>query len=123
MNTKTLFAVAFAALATLGTASAASGEATYDYPVAFTSSVTRAEVQAELFRAQAAGEVATGERSVVIADTGPALSRAQVRAETLEAIRVGAISRGEQSTSPTLAQLESIRLAGAKAVAMTMASL
>jgi hypothetical protein len=126
MNTKTFLAAAFAtigAIATLGAGSAFAGEGTDAYPVAYTSTVTRAEVQAETLRARAAGLIANGEQSIVIAETGPMLSRAQVRAETLEAIRVGAISRQEQSAAPTAAQLESIRLTGQKAVAMTMASL
>jgi Domain of unknown function (DUF4148) len=126
MNTKTFFAAAFAtigAISTLGAGSAFASEGTYEYPVAYTSTLSRADVQAETLRARAAGLISNGEQSIVIADTGPALSRAQVRAETLEAIRVGAISRHEQSVAPTAAQLESIRMAGLKAVAMTMASL
>lgn len=122
MNTKTLFAAAFAALTALGAGSAFAGEATYDYPVVYTSTVSRADVKAQALQARAAGQIAQGELSVVVTDTGPALTRAQVKAETLEAIRVGAISRHEQSLAPSAAQLESIRMAGQKAVVMTMAS-
>jgi hypothetical protein len=130
MNTKTFFAAAFAtigAIATLGASSAFAGEGTDDYLVAYApaskSTLSRADVQAETRRARAAGQLSNSEQGLVIADTGMALTRAQVRAETLEAIRVGAISRHEQSVAPTAAQLESIRMAGQKAVAMTMASL
>jgi Domain of unknown function (DUF4148) len=126
MNTKTFLAAAIATLgafSTLGAGSAFASEATYDHPVPATSTTTRAEVQAETLRARAAGLISNGEQGIVVADTGPALSRAQVRAETLEAIRVGAIGRDEQGVVPTPTQLESIRLAGLKAAAMTMASL
>jgi hypothetical protein len=123
MNTKTFFFAAIAAITTLGAGSAFAGEATYDYPVTVTSTVSRESIQIEALRARAAGLIAQGEQSIVVADTGPALTRAQVKAETLEAIRVGAINRQEQSVTPTAAQLESIRQAGQKAVAMTMASL
>jgi hypothetical protein len=123
MNTKTFFAAALTTLVTLASGSAIAGEATYEYSTAYTTTVTRDVVKAETLRARAAGEIATGERSVFIADTGPALSRAQVKAETLEAIRLGAISRHERSEFPTSAQLESIRIAGQKAIAMTTAAL
>jgi hypothetical protein len=122
MNTRTFIFAAFAAITAVGTASAIAGEATYDYPVAYTSTVSRADVSADAVRARAAGLVAQGELSVVVADSGPALSRAQVKAETLEAIRVGAIGHREKDVALTAQQLESIRLAGAKAVAMTVAS-
>lgn len=49
-------------------------------------------------------------------------TRAQVKAETLEAIRVGAIGHGERFVFPTQQQLESIRTAGLKALAPTMAA-
>ncbi len=123
MHTKTFIAVAIALIgATFGATAARAGEATYDYPVAFTSTLTRAEVQAEALRARAAGHVAMGEQSYVVADTGPSLTRAQVVAELREAIRLGAISDGERNVFPTAMQLESIRLAGLKALSMTMAS-
>ncbi len=122
MNTKTLFAAAFAAIATLGATSALADGATYEFPTTTTSTVSRADVKAETLRARAVGRIAEGERSIVITDSGPSLTRAQVVAETLEAIRIGAISRHEQSVSPTAAQLESIRQAGLRAITMTMAS-
>ena len=125
MNIRNCFVAAFSAIGAitmLGAGSAFAGEASYDYPVAYTSAVSRADVQAQTLSARAAGLIAHGERTVVIVATGLSLTRAQVKAEALEAIRVGAISRGERNVIPTAAQLESIRLAGLKAVAMTMAS-
>jgi hypothetical protein len=122
MNTKTCIFAAFAIVATLSTASAFAGEASYDYPVVYPSVVSRADVSAEAVRARAAGLIAQGESSVVVADSGPALSRAQVKAETLEAIRVGAIGHREKDVAPTARQLESIRLAGVKALEMTVAA-
>ena len=53
---------------------------------------------------------------------GEAKTRAQVRAETLEAIRVGAISRSDRYEFPTAQQLESIRMAGLRALDPTMAA-
>ncbi len=123
MNTRSALAIAALGLfTTLAASPAFAGEATYEYPTAVTSSLTRADVQAQTVKARSAGLIAQGEQSVVVADTGPALSRAQVVAETLEAIRVGAIDRHERSVSPTAAQLDSIRLAGQKAAATTMAA-
>lgn len=123
MNTKPFIFAAAAALSTFNAPVAFAGEASYEYPTVLSSTLSRAEVQAQTLQARAAGLIAHGERNVVVADTGPALTRAQVKAETLEAIRVGAISRHEHDVLPTAAQLDSIRLAGLKAVAMTMASL
>jgi hypothetical protein len=124
MNTQNLFvAAAISTLSLLSMGSAFAGEASYDYPVAFTSSVSRSDVQANTLNARAAGLIATGEQSVVLATAGMGLTRAQVKAETLEAIRLGAISRHEYSDAPTAAQLDSIRMAGLRALAMTTASL
>ena len=123
MHTKTLLTVAIALIsAAFGATAARAGEVEPDYPVAYTSTLTRAEVKADALRARAAGHIAIGERSYVVADTGPGLTRAQVVAETLEAIRVGAVDRHEQTQLPTAIQLESIRQAGLRAVSMTMAS-
>ena len=47
----------------------------------------------------------------------------RVHAETLEAIRLGAISKGEGNALPTAMQLDSIRMAGERAVTNKMASL
>jgi hypothetical protein len=121
MNRINLIAAAALAFAA-ATPVLAAGEARYEFPAASTSTLTRAEVKAQLVAARGAGHIAQGERSVVIADTGTPLTRAQVVAETLEAIRVGAISRHEQSEQPTAAQLDSIRMAGQRALAMQVAS-
>lgn len=123
MTTKTFVTIAIALIgATFGATAARAGEATYDYPVAFTSTLSRAEVQAEAQRARAAGQIDSGERSFVVATTGTALTRAQVLAELHEAVRLGALSDGERNVFPTAMQLESIRLAGLKALSMPMAS-
>jgi len=121
MNTKTFITVAIALIGAVAGTAATAGEATYGYPVVYTSTLTRAEVRAEAVRALAAGEVSTGERSIVVGSVGMPLSRAQVIAETLEAIRIGALSRGEQNVFPTAAQLDSIRMAGERTVAMQTA--
>ena len=123
MHTKTLFTVVIALIgAAFGATAARAGEAEPDYPTAFTSTVSRAQVQADAVRARAVGHIAIGERSYVVADTGPGLTRAQVAAETLEAIRIGAIDHREHNQFATAMQLESIRQAGLRAVAMTVAS-
>ena len=123
MHTKTLLTVAIALIgAAFGATAARAGEVEPDYPMAFTSTLSRAQVKADAVRARALGHIAIGERSYVVAETGPALTRAQVVAETLEAIRVGAIDRHEHNQVATAMQLESIRQAGLRAVAMTVAS-
>jgi Domain of unknown function (DUF4148) len=115
--------VTFAALSALIAAlPATAGEATPDYPMAYTSTTTRAEVKQATIDARAAGLIASGERSVINESTGSTLTRAQVVAETLEAIRIGAIAYGEASPVITPAQLDSIQMAGMKAQAMTVAA-
>lgn len=115
--------VTFAALSALIAAlPATAGEATPDYPMAYTSTTTRAEVKQATLDARAAGLIASGERSVINEPTGSTLTRAQVVAETLEAIRIGAIAYGEASPVITPAQLDSIRMAGLKARSMTVAA-
>jgi hypothetical protein len=66
------------------------------------STVTRAEVIAELHRANAAGEVAHGERSYEAKTTGRALSRAEVRAELPLAKAAGWVNVGEATAAPEL---------------------
>ncbi len=124
MFAKTLFAATLAiAAAGFATASAQAAEVDYDYPVALTSSVSRVVVLAQAQQARAAGLIAQGELSVAAPSQGTGLTRAQVRAELAEAIRVGGFEHNERSKSPTQAQLDSIRMAGLRALAMTMASL
>ena len=123
MHTKTLLTVAIALIgAAFGATAARAGEVEPDYPMAFTSTLSRAQVKADAVRARAVGHIAIGERSYVVAETGPGLTRAQVVAETLEAIRIGAIDHREHTQFATAMQLESIRQAGLRAVAMTVAS-
>jgi hypothetical protein len=123
MNRKTLAIAALAFFAAgASTAAGITGEATPDYPMAFSSSLTRAQVQQATLAARAAGQIVQGEQSVVVEHRGTALTRAQVRAETLEAIRIGAIAGGEHSVLPTAAQLDSIRMAGERALSMSVAS-
>lgn len=83
--------------------------------------LTRAEVRDAAIAAYMSGLIARGEVSVASPsfDRMPK-TRAQVRAETLEAIRLNAISRGNLNTEPTPAQLESIRAAGLRALAVEM---
>jgi hypothetical protein len=89
-------------------------------PVA--SVLTRSQVHAAALQARHDGQIVVGEGSVVLPTLGSGLTRAQVHAETLEAIRLGAISRGEHNSFPTQMQLDSIRMAGLRAVTMTLAS-
>lgn len=120
MNTKPLL---FAAMAFFAAASAMAQDVTPDNTAPFMSTLTRAEVRQAAIEARAAGLISHGDRSFVAEPTGMAKTRAQVVAETLEAIRLGAIDRRELSSSPTPAQLESIRMAGLKALPMIAATI
>lgn len=86
----------------------------------FKPSKTRAEVVAETVAASQAGLIARNDDDMQrIAGMGfqPSKSRPQVVAETLEAKRLGLIVYGELPTpEATPAQLESIRLAGERAL-------
>lgn len=99
-----------------------SGEATYDYPSAYASGVSRSAVREDTTLARAAGQIVAGEQSFVAAASGTSLTRAQVRAETLAAIRLGLIGRGEHNVIPTDAQQDQVHMAGLKALSMTVAS-
>ncbi|MBX3610996.1 MAG: DUF4148 domain-containing protein [Hydrogenophaga sp.] len=85
----------------------------------FNSTLTRAEVVAQVAPAYKADIIARGEASegqdqaTVVASN---LTRAQVRAEAAEALRLGLVPRGESLPEPTVAQAEQIRLAGVRAV-------
>ncbi len=128
MNAKTFLSASFAALAFAVAAPAMAstmGDADPGYPAAATSTTTRAAVKADLATsqqartataAQAGGFRVQGEAFYFPEPVGEAKTRAQVRAETLEAIRVGAISRSERYVFPTTEQLDSIRLAGQRAL-------
>jgi hypothetical protein len=71
-----------------------------NFPPAGPSTVTRAEVIAELHRAIATGEVVTGERSYEAKPTGRALTRAEVRAELRSAQAAGWVNAGEATLAP-----------------------
>jgi hypothetical protein len=88
--------IAVAAAATLATSvSAFAADAIYEYPQPATSTVTRAEVRAELARAVALGQVSYGEASYVPAEQGAALTRSEVRLALAEARRNNLIPHGE----------------------------
>jgi hypothetical protein len=88
----------------------------------FTSSVSRAQVEADLKQAQRAGELpVAGEIGVKVADTPSRKTRQQVVAETLEARRLGLlVNRGELGpVTPTAEQERQIALAGLRAIGVT----
>lgn len=115
MFTRTLIAVALAAVTS---ASFAAGDATYEIPQSYASTVSRADVQAAAVAARQAGLIAQGELSVVTEVTMGAsqLTRAQVQAELVEARRLGLVGGGERTRVVTPAQAEQIRLAGLAAL-------
>ena len=110
------------AIAISAAASAVAADVTPDYPMAFSSTVSRADVRLATLQARAARQIGVGELTLATESGAAGLSRVQVRAETLEAIRLGLIGHGEQDVVPSAEQLERIRMAGQKALAMTMAS-
>jgi hypothetical protein len=87
-------AVLVAMLAGLSGAAAAQ-EASYEYPQAVASTLTRADVQTQLMQARAAGTLLVSEFDRQANDAFvPARSRADVRAETLAASARGELRRG-----------------------------
>jgi Domain of unknown function (DUF4148) len=128
MNSKTFITTFAAAVALLSAASSFAagpvGEVDFQLPVASSSTVTRAEVRAATLQARALGNPSAND---YIELTQPkfisSLTRQQVQAETLEAIRLHAIGQGEHNYFPTQQQLDSIRMAGERAVTMKVASL
>ncbi len=76
--------------------SALADGATYKYPQAVTSTMSRAEVRAELIAARARGELRGGEQSYVAAPTGRALSRQEVLAELAAARANNELIQGER---------------------------
>lgn len=117
----TLVAIAAAASALVLALPASAQEATYEYPSAYTSTVTRAEVRADAIEARKAGLIANGERSVVVPEFGVPTTRAQVVAELREARRLGLVANGEQLAVASDAQLQAIKSAGLRADSTTMA--
>lgn len=133
MNTKTFLSTAIAATAAAIFAIAAApafastlGDADPGYPIAATAhaptATPRAAVKADTLQARSSGLRVQGEAFYFAEPVGEAKTRAQVRAETLEAIRVGAISRSERYVFPTTEQLDSIRLAGQRALDANVAA-
>ncbi|SDP89621.1 protein of unknown function [Rhodoferax sp. OV413] len=103
MNTRKLFATSLIALASVA-ASSAFAEDGYDhnYPViaatAGSSTVTRAQVRAELIQAEKDGSLAaiSDNNYPVVQSTGPAKTRAEVRAEVAAAAKAGTLDiRGD----------------------------
>ncbi len=98
MNAKTLIAGLITTFAAAGAfASEFNGEASYQYPQASTSSVSRAQVKAELAQAQAAGEVVYGETNFNVAQGESTKSRAEVHEETMKAAAEGKLLRNGES--------------------------
>ncbi len=85
----------------------------------FQSTLSRAEVQAQVAPAYQADVIARGEASMgqdqatIVASS---TSRAQVQAEAAEAYRLGLIASGEILPVPTAEQAEQVRVAGLRAV-------
>jgi hypothetical protein len=107
MNRKNLLSLAAAVIAIVGAGSAFAGEGR---------SISRHACTFE-----------HGDRDYgapCLPSTASALTRAQVRAETLEALRIGAVGGGDYALRDGLsaAQIESIRMAGQRALAMNVAS-
>jgi hypothetical protein len=123
MNTKLFSAITVAIISSF--AAAAHADESWPGPIVDTpSTVTRAEVRAEAVKALRDGQIAFGEAvPFIISTPADVKSRAQVVAETHEAIRLGLINKHEAVEHiGTPKQLEQIRLAGLRAVAVQMAS-
>lgn len=110
-------------LALLGTAQAA--EADLDHPwgaaalAAPGMALSRADVQATLRAARAAGQIESGEASPVHPHAVSQKSRAQVRAELHEARRLGLLGHGELGLpGPTADEARRIAEAGARAASV-----
>lgn len=130
MHTRTLFATAAAFAFTAFTATAAlaapMGDADPGYPGLAQGQMVKTTAADKTAPRMAAVRVTQplvqGEAFNFPEPVGEAKTRAQVRAETLEAIRVGAIQRTDRFEQPTAEQLESIRLAGLRALDPTVAT-
>ena len=96
MNTPKILASAVIALASLAAGSAFADTLDQHYPVAAptTSTVSRAQVQAELAQAQKDGSLSTTTdygNYPVLAETGTSKTRAEVQAELIKARNDGSI--------------------------------
>ena len=122
MNYKTLIVALVATFSSAFiTASAVAADADPDYPQPYQSQTTRAAVLQAAQDARAHGQVLHGELPLAMAEFESMKTRAQVHAETLEAIRLGAVPQGEINGVPTPLQLDSIRMAGERALATHLA--
>lgn len=126
MYAKTLIATLFAASLLALAGSPAQASEVDDLPVqAFMSTLTRAEVRAELLKGPTLQQrlLSDWAHPLSAAPVSPqSLTRAQVAAEAREALRLGALDGHEFTSFPTPQQLDSIRMAGQRAVRMEVAS-
>jgi hypothetical protein len=119
------------------TAGAAFAEGPIFVDPPFTSTLSRAEVQAEAVAARDAGRFELGDGQTIVAANGAAnsatrlaaeqtnfagVSRAQVRAEAAEALRLGYFNGGEITQFPSAEQAEQVRTAGLRAAQSLTAS-
>lgn len=108
-----------------GVATTATADRGPDYSwISTPSTKSRAEVRAELLEAVRSGTLPQARDAYtpdIAAAPGSTLTRAQVRAEAVEAMRLGLLAPGardREHRQPTLAELESIRQAGLRAIAI-----
>jgi hypothetical protein len=115
-NAKSLVAATLAALSFSAFADGGDVQPFVSQP----STLTRAEVRADLAAAIAAGTIAQGELGSVWAPRGSERSRAEVVAELIEAQRLG-LTRVTEAGAPvaTAEQLQLIQRAGERAAMMT----
>nr|WP_315429340.1 DUF4148 domain-containing protein [uncultured Albidiferax sp.] len=100
MNTRKLLATSLIALASVAATSAFADSYDREFPLVTNtpSTVTRAQVQAELVQAEKDGTMAAvnDNNYPVIQNTGPAKTRAEVRAEVAAAAKAGTLDiRGD----------------------------
>lgn len=116
--------VRVAAVQALGAGQVISGHNTGESKTSFVSTLKRADVRTAAIEARDAGLIVsghnTGESTLPFMSV---LARQQVAAEGAEAVRVGAVGNsefgtiaGQSQNGPTMAQLESIRMAGQRPV-------
>jgi hypothetical protein len=115
-NAKSLVAATLAALSFSALADGGDVQPFVSQP----STLTRAEVRADLAAAIAAGAIAQGELDPILAPRASQRSRAEVVAELIEAQRLG-LTRVTEAGAPvaTAEQLQLIRRAGERAAGMT----
>lgn len=120
MNSKLVIATALVAFA--GAGSVFAQEGTQDFPAAQSlSTMSRADAKAAT-EAAYRNAPRTTTSSTIVAASDPALTRVQVRAEAREAMRLGLAPANEGTRAATAADLESIRVAGERAVSTALAA-